>query len=72
MRDEAAYRRELRRRKAANRPLVKCAGCPVAFRPARADQRYHSHACKQKAYRLRVDRPTVTDGRSPVTVGVEG
>jgi hypothetical protein len=31
----------------------RCEGCDVVFVPKREDQRYHSPACKQKAYRAR-------------------
>ena len=48
--EENAYRRELR---AAKRQPVKCAGCGSVFKPSRSNQRYHTTACKQKAYRLR-------------------
>jgi len=44
------YRRRLR---AANRSTVKCPGCGRMFQPSRSNQRYHSRACKQKAYRWR-------------------
>lgn len=50
---EAAYRRRLRATRRALRPKVSCEGCGVPFRPARADQRFHSSACKQRAYRSR-------------------
>ncbi|MGO8906427.1 MAG: hypothetical protein ACLQMH_12510 [Solirubrobacteraceae bacterium] len=49
-RTEAVYRRMLR---AARRSQVKCAGCGATFTPRRSNQRYHSLACKQKAYRWR-------------------
>jgi hypothetical protein len=48
--EENAYRRQLR---AAKRQPVQCAGCGRAFMPRRSNQRYHSAACRQKAYRLR-------------------
>lgn len=67
MTGDAAYWRALRAANAANRPLVKCDGCACMFQPKRSNQRYHSRACKQKAYRLRLGRPTVTDKRIPVT-----
>lgn len=47
---ENEYRRQ---RRAAKRPPVNCAGCGARFQPARANQHYHSAACRQKAYRLR-------------------
>lgn len=43
-RDEAAYRRELRAAKAANRPKVRCRGCLEWFRPVRSTQVHCSKA----------------------------
>ena len=43
------YRRELRREK---RNSLTCA-CGKTFTPARADARYCSDACRQRAYRMR-------------------
>lgn len=62
---DAEYRRELRATKRAAReanPLeLKCAGCGRLFETTDPRRRYHSDACKQKAFRLRQGR-TVTDG----------
>lgn len=49
--DENAYRRALR---AAKRQAIRCAGCGAVFKPSRSNRRYHSAACKQKAYRSRL------------------
>jgi hypothetical protein len=51
---EAAYRRRLRAVKRALRSRKQCAGCGLLFKPVRADQRFHSSACKQRAYRERM------------------
>lgn len=42
------------RRAEARGPSRQCAVCGEPFEPARADARYCSPACKQKAYRVRV------------------
>ena len=44
---------ERRHARAAARGVMDCAQCTKAFEPARADVRYCSSACRQKAYRLR-------------------
>lgn len=67
MSGEAAYRRRLREVKRALRPKVACLGCGRRFKPTRTDQRFHSKACKQRAYRTR----TVT-GKRPSCVCVAG
>jgi hypothetical protein len=58
---EAKYRRELRATRRALRPKVACAACGVLFIPSRTDQRYHSPACKQAAYRARLLRVSVSN-----------
>lgn len=60
---EAAQARERRRRRRANR---RCAGCAAIFTPSRADGRYCSPACRQRAYRQRTtgNGPSVARERS--------
>lgn len=48
---EDERQRELRREARANRP---CETCGTLFTPPRADGRYCSGACRQKAYRRRL------------------
>jgi hypothetical protein len=44
-------------KRAARRAKLICHGCGDAFAPARADARYHSNACRQRAYRQRKAAP---------------
>jgi hypothetical protein len=43
-----------------------CAGCGGSFKPRRADARFHSAACKQRAYRQRV---TASNKRTEYLLG---
>ena len=49
---DRVYRRELRARRRAMRVGI-CESCAETFRPSRADSRYCSNACRQRAYRRR-------------------
>ena len=48
--------RARRARKHATR-LAFCQQCGLGFRPTRTDSRYHSRACRQRAYRQRHSQP---------------
>ena len=41
---------------AVNNLSIKCKGCRQAFTPRKADQKYCSARCRQKAYRQRLER----------------
>jgi len=73
---DADYYRKWRKRRAeerkANMPEIRCKGCCAGFTPTSAAQEYHSPACRQKAFRNRHDRKSVTALRNTVTAGVEG
>lgn len=48
------YRQARRRRPKALPQLVRCESCGREFEPSRADGRYCSSACRQRAYRVRL------------------
>ncbi len=52
-----AKRRTRRAERRQYRPRIICGECDERFRPSRADSRYCSAACRQKAYRARKARP---------------
>ena len=50
-----AKQRARRARRRWRRQHISCASCGTSFPPARSDSRYCGHACRQRAYRLRMD-----------------
>jgi hypothetical protein len=54
---DEAERARLRDLRLASRAATVCARCGTAFTPLRADARYCSSPCRQRAYRMRVKHP---------------